>query len=615
MQKLKIFLAAAIVLAVVQYPGAQAPAPAAPSAAAPAAPRATAGEWPTSWRPTVMGKNGMVTSGHPLATAAGVRILQEGGNAMDAALAVWGMQGVVESPVTGFGADTFMIVYDAKKKEVKVINGTGVAPKKATIEYYKSKGGIPEEGPLETSVPGAVAGAVLLQQTYGTMPLAKVWAPAIDAAETGFPISEGLANSLQGAARKLGLYESTKKVWFRDGKPLQEGDLVVQKDLAKTMRTVADKGWSGFYEGEVAKNFAAYMAAQGGIITEEDLKGIKAEIQDPVKITFNGVDVYAVGPNSQGFVTLEALNILKGFNLKYMGHNTAQYLHVITESLKLAMSDRNKYVGDPRFVKNIPMTELLSDEYAAERRKLIDPNKALVGEPPPGVPVKGPGTTSSGAANYAMNMPMPTTVGPWGQAEEDQTLGTTTYFSVVDKDHNMVSVTTSILATWGNGMIVEGGGYLLNDRMNYFHYEPGDVNSLEPGKRVRQTINPQLALKNGEPYMVFGTPGADTQPQCQLQFFLNYELFGMSVQQALEAPAVISSSFRSSSHPHRVAGRLLTPAELPEATKQGLAALGHDLDIRPTRGVGAVKATVINQKTGALMGGVSPTRESYAMGY
>lgn len=449
---------------------------------------------------------------------------------------------------------------------------------------------------------------------YGTKPLSQVWAPAIEAAEKGVPISEGLAGSLEGAANRLGQYESTKKIWFKDGKPLQAGDILVQKDLAATMRTVAEKGWAGFYEGPVAKSFAAYMAANGGLITEADLSSFKPTVDEPVKVNYRGIDVYAVGPNSQGFVTLEALNILEGFNLKYMGHNSAPYLHVITESLKLAMADRNKYVGDPKFVPNIPMKELLSKEYAAERRKLIDPHKAIVGEAPFGNPLKPPPTSAS-SARYAWNIPMPAVEGSWTKADEENTLGLTTYLNVIDKDQNMVSITSSILSSWGNGMVVEGAGFLLNNRMNYFYDDPNDVNALVPGKRTRQTINPQLALKDGKPYMVFGTPGADTQPQCQLQFFLNFTEFGMSVQQALEAPAVISSSFRSSSHPHRVAGKLLTPSSLPEATKEGLAALGHDLDIRPARGVGAVKAIVINQQTGALMGGVSPTRESYVMGW
>jgi gamma-glutamyltranspeptidase/glutathione hydrolase len=297
-----------------------------------------------------------------------------------------------------------------------------------------------------------------------------------------------------------------------------------------------------------------------------------------------------------------------------MGHNTAPYLHVITESLKLAMADRNKYIGDPKFIKNIPMDGLLSKEYAAERRKLIDPHKAIVGEAPFGNPAKSPSATSS-SANYAWNAPMPQFEGTWTRADEEATLGLTTYLSVIDKDQNMVSITSSVLSGWGNGMVVEGAGFFLNNRMDYFYDDPNDVNALMPGKRTRQTINPQLALKDGKPWMVFGTPGADTQSQCQLQFFLNFYEFGMGVQQALEQPAVISSSFRSSGYPHRVGGRLQTPSALPEATKEGLAARGHDLDIRPARGVGAVKAIVINQETGALMGGVSPTRESYVMGW
>ena len=612
MKRLRIIVVSAIVAAAFQSAGAQAPQAQGPAARP--APVATAGAFPAPWRPTVYGKNGMVTAGHPAAAEAGMRILQQGGNAMDAAIAAWGMQGVVEPPMTGLGGDMFIILYDAKTKSVKVVNGTGYAPAKATIEYYKANGGITGAGPLATSVPGAPAGAVLAVETYGTMPLSKIWAPAIDAAENGIPLNDNLGNSIQGAAAKLGQYESTKKIYFRDGQPLKPGDIFYNKDLAKTMRLVAEKGRAGFYEGPVAKMFADYSAAQGGLITEADLAGIQAEIEEPVKVNYRGVDVYAVGPNSQGFVALEALNILEGFNLKYMGHNSAQYLHVIAESLKLAMADRNKYVGDPKFVKNIPMNELLSKEYAAERRKLIDPHKAIVGEAPFGNPLKSPATTSS-AANYAWNAPMPAFEGTWTHADEEATLGLTTYLSVIDKDHNMVSITSSILSSWGNGMVVEGAGFLINNRMNYFYDDPTDVNSLVPGKRTRQTINPQLAMKDGKPWMVFGTPGADTQPQSQIQFFLNHFEFGMGVQQALEQNVVISSSFRSSSHPHRVAGRLLAPSSLPEATKTGLAALGHDLDIRPARGVGSVKAIVINQETGALMGGVSPSGGSYVMGW
>ena len=400
------------------------------------APVATAGEFPDPWCPTVYGMNGMVTAGHPLSAEVGLRILQQGGNAMDAAIAAWGMQGLVEPPMTGLGGDMLIIFYEAATNRVKVINGTGHAPAKATIEFYKANGGITGSGPLATQLPGAPAGAVLAVERFGTMPLSEIWAPVIEAAENGFPVSDRFASSIARAADKLGQYESSRKIYFgADGKPLKEGDILVNRDLANTLRRIGDEGWSGYYEGPVAKMFADYSASQGGIITEADLRGVQAEVADPVKVNYRGVDVYAVGPNSQGFVMIQALNILEGFNLKYMGHNTAPYLHVIAEALKLAMADRNEYVGDPKFIRDIPMDAMLSKEYAAERHRLIDPHRAIVGEAPFGNPTGSPELTTS-AARYAYNAPMPTVEGTWTFADEEATLGLTTYLNVVDKDHN-----------------------------------------------------------------------------------------------------------------------------------------------------------------------------------
>ena len=240
---------------------------------------------------------------------------------------------------------------------------------------------------------------------------------------------------------------------------------------------------------------------------------------------------------------LEALNILEGFDLKAMGHNTAPYLHAVTEALKLSFADRNKFVGDPKFVPNIPMKALLSKEYAAARRAAIDPNRAIAGEPAPGDPARLHHLYGRARANrYAAPQPSPTRVAAF---DPDEILNLTTYLAVVDKDHNMVSVTSSLLSGFGSGMVVDNGGFFLNDRMRYWWLDPNNVNSLQPGKRVRQTINPALAMQGGKPLLVFGTPGADTQPQTQLQFFLNVVEFGMQVQQALEQPAVISNSFRT----------------------------------------------------------------------
>ena len=559
----------------------------------------------STWRPVVLSDNGMIASGHALASEVGLRVLKSGGNAVDAAVAAWAVQGLTEPEMTGIGGDMFMLIYLAKTGEVKFINGTGVAPMAATVDFYKGKGGIPGDGILSVSVPGAVAGAELAAKTYGTRPLSELLAPAVELADKGFPVSEALAGAIRGSVKKFS--PSAKKIWFNGDTPLGFGDRVIQKDLANTLREIGAKGSSAFYQGPIAEKFAAYMKAQGGIIDQKDLAPIKANEDAPIKITYKGIDVYECPPNSQGFVMLQALNILEGMNVRYMRHNSAPYLHVVTESLKLAFADRNKYVADPKFTPNIPMREMLSKEYAAVRRALINPDKAIDGEAPFGNP-RQPATSSQPIA-YASPELVPGTV---ITGEEN---GHTTYLAVIDKDRNMVSVTSSLLSLFGSGHVVEGAGFVLNNRMAYYGLEEDDVNVLRPGKRVRQTINPALALKNGKPYMVFGTPGADTQPQAQMQFFLNVVEFGMNVQQALEQDYIVSTSFKSSYYPHTAEGKLQVPSTLPKHVLDELAVMGHKLDIRHVRGVGSVKAIVIHPRTGVLMGGVSPTRDSYVMAY
>jgi gamma-glutamyltranspeptidase/glutathione hydrolase len=281
----------------------------------------------------------------------------------------------------------------------------------------------------------------------------------------------------------------------------------------------------------------------------------------------------------------------------------------VTEALKLSFADRNAFVGDPKFVTDIPMRALLSKEYAAARRAQIDPNRAIAGEPAPGDPRR---IKSSAPQAYASPQSLPATVAAF---DPDKILNLTTYLAVVDKDHNMVSLTSSLLSGFGSGMVVDKGGFFMNDRMRYYYLEPDNPNSLQPRKQVRQTINPAMALRNGKPWITFGTPGADTQPQTQLQFFLNVAEFGMNVQEALEQPTVISNSFRDSYYPHAVLGKLLTPAMLPKSVQEGLAAKGHQLDLRNVKGVGSVKAILIDPRTGSLMGGVSPTGDSYVMAW
>ena len=571
-------------------------------------PQATSG----SWRPTIVAQHGMVAAGHPLAAEAGIRILKAGGNAIDAAIATWAVQGEVEPGMTGLGADMFVLYYNAKTREVKFINGTGYAPQAATIDYYKSKGGIPDEGPLSISVPGAVGGAAYAVKTYGTKTLSEVLAPAIEIADGGFPVTEALASTIESSKAKLAKFPPSTRLYFKDGKPLAMGDIIHNPDLARTLRAIAAQGPDAFYKGDVAKNTAAFLKANGSIISEADLAGYQPYEDAPVHVNYRGVEVYECPPNSQGFVMLEALNILEGYNLKEMGRNSAPYLHAVTEALKLSFADRNAYVGDPKFVPNIPMKELLSKEYAAVRRTQIDPNRAIKGEPVPGDPRAMKATTAAQGQAYAAPQERPSDVKAF---DPNEILNLTTYLAVVDKDHNMVSITSSLLSGFGSGMVVDKGGFVMNDRMRYFYLDPKDVNSLQPGKRTRQTINPAMALKDGKPWVSFGTPGSDTQPQTQLQFFLNVAEFGMNVQEALEQPTVISNSFRDSYAPHDVKGKLLTPAMLPVNVQEALAAKGHALDIRNVKGVGSVKAILIDPRTGVLMGGVSPTGDSYVMAW
>jgi gamma-glutamyltranspeptidase/glutathione hydrolase len=584
----------------------------------------------TSWRPTIVAQHGIVAAGHPLAAEAGMRILKGGGNAVDAAMATWAVQGEVEPGMTGLGADMFVLIYLARTGEVKFINGSGFAPQAATIDFYKSKGGIPDSGPLSISVPGAVGSAALAVTKYGTKSLAEVFAPAIEIADQGFPITDSLARGLASSREKLEKWPATTKVWFRNGQPLQMGDVMKNPTLARTLRSIAAQGPDAFYRGDIATTTAAFLQSNGGIITESDLASYQPYEDTPVRTNYRGIDVFECPPNSQGFVMLEALNILEAFDLKAMGHNSAQYLHAVTEALKLSFADRNAYVADPKFTPDIPMKGLLSKEYAAARRAAIDPNRAIEGEPAPGDPfritssapiarLQGSPSQITGTARgfqpsdrYAVPQPSPTQVRPFNP---DEILNLTTYLAVVDKDHNMVSVTSSLLSGFGSGMVVDGGGFFLNDRMRYWYLDPKDVNALQPGKRVRQTINPALAVRDGKPWLVFGTPGSDTQPQTQLQFFLNVTEFGMQVQQALEQPSVISNSFRDSYSPHAVLGKLLTPRMLDASVRDALAAKGHKLDLRDARGVGSVKGIMIDPRTGVLMGGVSPTGDSYVMAW
>jgi gamma-glutamyltranspeptidase / glutathione hydrolase len=570
------------------------------------------------WRTIVQGTHGMIAAEHPMEAMAGLDVLKAGGNAFDAALAIFYMTAVVEQHQSGLGGDCFVLAYIAKEKRVVFFNGTGPAPKLATLETYRKLGGIPVNGPYAASVPGAVAGFDLAWKTYGSLDYAKLMKPAIEAASQGHVLSEWSAANYEQAFSVISKYPSSARALLREGKPPHAGDLFVQADLGRTLEKIAHEGADIFYRGTLARMTVDTYQKAGGVLRYEDLSGFHAEQSEPIHTNYKGYEVYESAPNSQGIVLLMALNIVEGLDLKSLGHNSPDYVHAVTEALKLAFADRDQYIGDPRFVKDIPVDGLLSKDYAAARRKLIRMDRAIHGMAPPGDPRGMRAILAGKQISYEQTQPAIRT----GTSGSDGK-GETSSFSIADRFGNLVSVTHSVNGTFGSGIVVDGAGFVLNNRMPCFYLDDGNVNILMPGKRTRHTINPALALKDGKPFLAWNTPGADNQPQAMLQAFLGVVEFGMNVQQAVEAPTITSTSFHESVYPHPVAGTLVMPKVLADRIGAALSAKGHHVVVTPLQkpygqqpsGAGAVKMVRIDPRTGVMAAGVSPAKDDYAMGW
>ena len=586
--------------------------------------------WPTRspmaqdqpfWRPVIMGTNGMVAAEHPLEARAGIKVLEAGGNAIDAAVAIFYMTSVVEQHQAGIGGDALVLAYIAKEKRVVFFNGTGPAPKLATREFYAKLNGIPDAGPYSSTVPGAVAGMDLALKRYGTMPLAKLIQPAIDAAEQGHPLTYWSASLHRQGQEKIAAFPSSVKALTNNGKPFEPAEVFIQPDLARTLKTLAKEGAQAFYRGSLARLTADFYERQKGLLRFDDFAGYQAEETAPIKTTYKEYEVYQCAPNSQGIVLLLALNFLEGFNLQQLGHNSADYIHVVTEALKLAFADRDRYIADPRFAKHIPVDGLLSKDYATKRRSLIHMDQAIQGAAPPGDPQRQTAMLQGQTISYETTRHIAALIPSVTSLPASQ--GETSSFSIADRFGNVVSVTHSVNATFGSGLVVEGGGYVLNDRMPYFSLEASDVNALEPGKRPRHTINPALAFKNGKPFLAWNTPGGDNQPQAMLQAFLSVAEFRMNLQQAAEAPTITTSNFHASMYPQKAGDELTVPKLLADRIGPALTAKGHKLKISAVQppygqqpsGAGAVKMVLIDPKTGVMHGGVSPAKDDYVMGW
>src|SRR6266576_1869102 len=544
---------------------------------------------PRTMRPVIRGRQAAVSSMKAEATEAARRILQTGGNAFDAAVGGQAALAVTDFALNGVGSDAVVLVYDARAKKVLSINAEPRAPKLATIESYeKNSGGkIPvSDGLLSGGLPGVVDAWYILLDRWGTMSFEQVLQPAIDLAENGFPLSEARARMI-ASSQKILKYPSTIKIYKPNGETPKAGEIFKNPDLARTLQELIEaerankaKGRhealkaarARFYTGDIAREMAAFSEANGGLFRYEDFAEYTAKVETPVSIDYRGYQVYKNPSASQGPTELIALNLLEGYDLKALGHNSADFISTNVEAMKLAMADREKFLGDMDFIK-IPYDGLLSKDYARERRKLIDPAKASL-ELRPGTP---------SASTAAFERPVHELLE--GNASHN---GDTSYIAVVDKDHNMVSFEPSLHELFGTGVVMGDTGILFNCRGDYYSLVRGEANALEPGKRPRSTLQSTLVMKDGEPYAILGSPGGDDQVMRTMQTLINMVDFGMNIQQAIEAPRWSSRSFPASLFPHTMhPGDMSVEARIPEATRQALLARGHRLRISSSWSVGS----------------------------
>lgn len=524
---------------------------------------------PALSRSVVHAPNGMVASSQPLASNAGVSILQRGGNAYDAAIAVAAVLTVVEPMQTGLGGDMFALLYNQNHKKVEALNGSGRAPFKASRDYYLSQGykEIPPTGILSITTPGTVDGWAEILEKHGTMTFADVLQPAIEYAEKGFPVSEIIASQWKRSEWLLKKNKEASEYYLINGRAPKEGEIFKNPKLATTLRAIVEGGRDAFYKGEIAREIVTYVEAHGGILSYEDLATHTSTWVEPIFTDYKGYDVFQLPPNGQGVVTLSMLNMLENVDLTNIEHNSSEYIHLLTEIKKLAFADRNAFIADPDFAP-VPLEKMLCKEYAATRCKQINKN----------IPMKH--------VEHGFEL-----------------AGDTVYLSVVDKDRNVISFINSIFTPFGSGIVAGETGVFLQSRGAGFSLKENHLNTLEPGKRPFHTIIPALVLKEGQPYFSFGVMGADMQPQGQVQVLVNHLEYGMNIQEAGEAPR-----FR-----HFEDG-LALESGIAKQTKLTLMEMGHKV-IAGLDVFGGYQGILIDPETNMLQGGSDPRKDGCAIGY
>lgn len=569
---------------------------------------------PPTMFPPVRGLHEMVGAANNFEVEAGYRILTQGGNAVDAGVASVLAASVTELSRFGLGGEMPLLIKMAGQPPV-AISGIGVAPAKATVEFYSKRPPepwedaahmppVPMQGILSAITPGVFDGLILALEKYGTKSFADVAQPAIDYADQGFAMPEEFGGMLRSYQRVISLWPEATKFFYPDGAPTPRGDIFREPALAKTFRELAaaEKKAHGkradklravrdlFYKGSIAHRIADFCEKNGGLIAYSDLANFHADIDQPRMGTYRGYEVYKPGFWTQGPVMIEALNLLEGFDLKSMGHNSPQYMHTLVEAVKLAFADRDLYYGDPKFSK-IPEETLLSKAYAAKRRDLIDPHHA---------------STDHRPGNLGSPVNLPSSAQAYGPVND------TTCVNIVDRQGNAFNATPS--GAWLPSVIAGDTGIPLTSRLQSFVMTPGHANQLQPGKRPRVTLSPTLVTKAGKLEMIMSTPGGDNQDQALLQVFLNIVEFGMTPQEAAEAPRFQTEHFYSSFGGHEfVPAKLNVEGRIPKATADALTALGHRVTLAGDWSNSSAP-TVIWVHNGVLHGAADPRRARFIFG-
>jgi gamma-glutamyltranspeptidase/glutathione hydrolase len=532
-------------------------------------------------RSEVIAQNGMVATSHPLATQIGLDILKKGGTAIDAAIAANAALGLMEPTGSGIGGDLFAIIWDGKTETIHGLNASGRSPKSLTLEYFQSQNltKIPSFGPLPVSVPGAVDGWFELHEKFGSLPMSDILAPAIHYAENGFPVTELISYYMAlGASRYEAFnFQNFKDTYLIDGQTPSKGQIFKNPDLALTYSILAEKGRAGFYKGKIAKTIADYVQAKGGFLSKSDLAEHHSEWVTPVSVNYRGYDVWELPPNGQGIAALQMLNILEGYDFDEIPYGSAEHIHLFTEAKKLAFEDRAKYYADMNFY-DVPVEQLLSKDYAAARRSEIGPDAGLYKA----------GSISNGE---------------------------TVYLTVADKNGTMISLIQSNYRGMGSGLVPTNLGFMLQDRGELFSLEEGQANTYAPGKRPFHTIIPAFITKNGTPLMSFGVMGGDFQPMGHVQIVMNMIDFGMTLQEAGDAPRIDHTGTSTPTGFYAVnSGKIRLESGFDYETIRTLMNQGHQVGF--ALGIyGGYQAIMWDEKNKVYLGASESRKDGQAAGY